>query len=685
MCRLLPLIFLTLLIPALSADQTDQLIRQLSSDDYATRKAAFTQLAKMCPAIEQRLKQAQKDASAQARYSIAKLLRLCHIRKQQARIKKLLLDAGIDEKKASRTVAMLFGTGQGMRAAALMTIAKGAPKTLPALFAAAEDLTDDVVVQALVLAAHACASAGSTPQKSLFWALFKRRPEPEQPPQFVNALLAVADLQDAKTAEAIAQLCADGRELAAAEARLRLSKNPSVVTTLLRLVIDKNAHVRQQATLCLQSATTICDAIPLPDACQKWAKKALKSENDTIRHAVADVVAHCPSDWAKRMALSFLDNTDDAIVVSGIEAAGRWRMKEAVARLGVFTLEARFVKAAAEALAQIGTEEAVKALKHAALHSNTPYRAPIYDALIKLQKQKTADILLTALLRLKTPQEKREVQNYLARLFARHFGKEQENALIGLLRRADSDPAAALVAADLLGQFGTKRAERALTEMMKTPNRLLAVKPYCLMRGAEEAKKWLIRGGMESFRAAEALAILGNAEPLLRLSRLQENITAPLKKAVRNAAASARASLIFWNGNPDEIISLKKDQSLYSIAQLLAKKHNLLLRTDLGVALITGKENLARLVATTIKSDGSLKVERMLATVVLEGETVEQALGQLSPLFEMKVGKGVVGKKLPLYGVMLDVRVLDALRLISAASGVQIRIEEGKLVVEAKK
>ena len=63
MCRLLPLIFLTLLIPALSADQTDQLIRQLSSDDYATRKAAFTQLAKMCPAIEQRLKQAQKDAS----------------------------------------------------------------------------------------------------------------------------------------------------------------------------------------------------------------------------------------------------------------------------------------------------------------------------------------------------------------------------------------------------------------------------------------------------------------------------------------------------------------------------------------------------------------------------------------------------------------------------------------------
>jgi len=685
MCRHLPLFLATLLITVLFADQTDQLIRQLSSDDYAVRKAAFIQLAKMCPAIERRLKRAQKDASPQVRYSIAKLLRLCHIRKQQERVKKLLLDAGVDKKKASRTVAMLFGTGKGMRVAALLTIAKGAPKTLPALFAAAEDLSDEAVVQALVLAAHACASAGRIPQKRLFWALFRRRPKPEQPPQFVNALLAVADLQNPETAEAIAQLCADGRKLAAAEARIRLSKNPSVVTTLLRLAVDRNHLVRQQATLCLQSAATICDAIPLPNACQKWAEKALKSENDAMRHAVADVVAHCPSDWAKRMTLSFLDNPDDAIVVSGIEAAGRWRIKEAVARLGVFALEARFVRTAAEALAQIGTKEAVKALEHAALHSNTPYRAPIYDALIKLQKQKAADILLTALLRLKTPQEKREVQNYLARLFARRFSKEEENALIGVLRRADSDPAAALVAADLLGQFGSKRAERALAEIIKTPHRLLVVKPYCLMRGAEAAKEWLIRGGVESFRAAEALAIMGNAEPLLRLSRLPKNITAPLKKAVPNAAASARVSLVLWGGKPDEIISLKKDQNLYAVAQLLAQKHNLLLRPDLGVTLITDKNNLAKLVATTIKNDGSLQVERMLATVVLDGGTVEQALGQLSPLFEMKVGKGVVGRKLPLYGVMLNVRVLDALRLISAAGGVRIRIDEGKLVVETEK
>ena len=684
MRRLLPPLFLILLVGALFADQTDQLIRQLSSDDYATRKAAFTQLARMCPAIEGRLLQAQKDATPQARYSIAKLLRLCHIRKQQERVRKLLLDAGIGEKEVSRTVRMLFGTGRGIRVAALMSIARGAPATLSALFAAAEDMDNEVVVQALVLAAHACASANRVPQKRLFWALFERRPKPKQPQQFVNALLAVADLGDAETAEAIAQLCPDGRRLAVAEARIRLSRNPSAVTTLLRLAVDKNADVRQQATLCLQTAAAICDAIPLPEACQKWVEKALQGD-DAMRHAVAAVVARCPSNWAKTMALSFLDSADEEIVVLGIEAAGRWRMKEAVARLGALALKARFVREAAEALAKIGQKEAVQALKHAVLHSNTPYRAPIYEALIKLQKHKTVDILLAALLRLKTLREKREVENYLARLFARRFGKGEEKALIGLLRGVGSDPAAALVAADLLGQFGSKEAEKALAQLLKTPNRLLVVKPYCLIRGAEEAKKWLIKGGMESFRAAEALAILGNAEPLLRLSRLQENITAPLKEALRNAAASAHASLVLWGANPDEVVSFKKGESLYSIARRLAEKHNLLLRTDLGLALITSKDNLAKFVATTIPNDGSLQVERMLATIVLDGGGVEQALGQLSSLFEMKIAKEVVGRKLPLYGLMLGTRVLDALRLISAAGGVQIRIEKGRLVVEAEK
>ncbi|RKY18072.1 MAG: hypothetical protein DRP63_02655 [Planctomycetota bacterium] len=683
MRRLPPPLLLVLLVSALFADQTDQLIRQLSSDDYATRKAAFIQLAKMCPAIQQRLLRAQKDATPQARYCIAKLLRLCHIRRQQERVRKLLLDAGIGEREASRTVRMLFGTGRGMRVAALMGIAKGAPKTLPALFAAAEDMDEQAVMQALVLAAHACASANRVPQKRLFWALFERRPKPKQPQQSVNALLAVADLGDAETAEAIAQLCTDGRRLAVAEARIRLSKNPSAVSTLLRLAVDENADVRQQAALCLQTAAAICDAIPLPEACRKWVEKALRGD-DAMRRAVAAVVARCPSNWTKTMALSFLDSTDEEIVVLGIEAAGRWKMKEAVARLGALALEARFTKEAAEALAKIGQQEAVQALKHAAFHSNTPYRAPIYEALIKLQKQRTADILLAALLRLKTLQEKREVENYLARLFARHFGKEEEKALIGVLRKVGSDAAAAVVAADLLGQFGSKEAEKALAQLLKTPNRLLVVKPYCLMRGAEEARKWVIRGGMESFRAAEALAVLGNAEPLLRLSRLQESITAPLKEAVRNAAASAHASLVLWNANPNEVLSLKKDESLYTIAQRLAKKHNLLLRTDLGLALITSKDNLAKFVATTIHNDGSLQVQRMLATVVLDGGSVEQALGQLSSLFEMRVAKEVVGRKLPLYGLMLQVRVPDVLRLISAAGGVQIRIEKGKLVVEAE-
>jgi len=684
--RTLIVLLLLLACPVLLADEVDQLIEKLGSDDYKSRKDAYLRLAKMCPDVEKRLKEALPKANAQARYSITKLLRMCRIRRCQMEVESLLMKAGVEEKHAKRLAAMLFGVSRRSREAALLSIARGAPKTLPALFAAITEQPKESVLAALIVASYACASAGDVPRMDLFKLLYERRPGPPEPPEFVSGLLKVADFGDVRVAEMLAGLGEDGRELAAGEARLAISKNPAAVATLLRLALDKSARVRERVTASLLAAASLCRQFDLPEKCAEWAKKAMESKQERLRHAVAEVVARCRSEWAKKMALSFFDDPDDAVVTCGIEAAGRWKLAEAVPRLSVLVLEARFVVAAAEALGRIGTDEAVGALQKAALESSTPYRGPIYNALIKLNPEAAATTLLEALVRLKTPQEKREVQNYLCGLFARSFGKKQEQALLAVLHSADSDPAAALVAAELLAQFGSKRAERALCEMLKTQNRLIVVKPCCLMRGVDEARKWLIMGGPEAERAAHALAVLGNAAPMLRLTRLPKSLSGPPQKTLRDLAATARVSLIIWHPKiPSDTISFSKGEDLHTVAEKLAKSWGLQLHVNVGFGLVASKENLARLLTASIRTDGTLKVERMLATLVLAGGTLEHALGQLSPLFAMRVESGVLGRRLPLYGVLLDVRVVDALRLLSAAADVEIRIEKGALVVGQKK
>lgn len=669
-----------------SAKNIDRLLKELSSDDYTTRKRAFVELARMCPDIEESLKAAMRDADPQASFSIMKLLRLCHIRKKQARIEQLLREAGLSEKESSRLSSALYGTSRRGRLAALLAIAQKAPKTLPALYVAIEDQEYDAVLAALITAATASASKGATPQPRLFKLLINRCPKPKQPPAFVNALLCVADLSDPNVAESLRGLCRDGRELVVAEARLQLSKKPDVVTTLLCFALDPDPRVRKEVAASLFTAATICHKFRIPKICEKWVKDVLEKGEEILRHAVAAVVARSPVPWAKKMVVSFLDNPDDTIVTYGIEGVGRWRIVEAVPRLGVLVLQARFVISAAEALGRIGTKEAVEALQRAVCSSNAPYRGPIYEALIKLNPESAKSVLIGAIMRLKTPQEKREVQNYLSGVFARSFGDKDEEALLSVLYAAGRDPAAALVAANLLAQFGSKRAETALRKMLKTHHRLLVVKPYILMRGADEARRWLIRGGLEAESAAQALAVLGDAAPMLRLARIPRELSNIPQKIIRDLATITHTSLLVWNIKPTAgLLSFKRGESVYDAVRRLAKRMGYRLRTDVGFALVADESDVARFVAATVPTDGSLNIKHMLATVLFEGGTVGQALGQMRALLRMRLDEGVSDKPLRLYGVLLDVRVEDVLRLISAAGDVSMKIERGVLIVEDKK
>ncbi|MCX7703724.1 MAG: HEAT repeat domain-containing protein [Planctomycetota bacterium] len=695
---LIHLVFLGGLFAQSEEDEIGRLVRQMGDEEFAKRNEAFDLLRKKGYKILPELrKHKEKTDDVQIRHLLEKLLLLLQEEEREAKLLERVLGAGVSEEEAGEVVGLLLSDKGQFRVQGLAIIRERAgSKGLSLLLEYLMD--DDLTVS--VAAARMVAECGVKGERksleNLIAAMNRVDAYSSAAEIYLHSFFRLYDATDVAVNKKLTEMAEGWRSQVVSELVLRAEAEGAVA--LASFLTDKGTAVRRLAIggIGLITRSLKSDYIDVSkensELLLEHLKTVIERGEEEEAAAAVQVVARIDSENSFKMLLDAVKNRSGAVAEAAIRGLTVRKRKEAVGVvLEAMEREPLLIPSGCILLEKSGDKSVVSLLKKLAIKPGAVFCGELLRCIASLAPEETLDTALRIISEAPLP-SKQEAQIVLLKyLKGKLLSEEAGERLFNLVK--DGDMAARILSADVLAQVGDENVSKKLRELMETPDagiRTAAVKAVALLeKDTAFAQKYLEDVNFSvRWRAAEALALLGDIRPLLNLKRLSFDLPdANLREHARDLLKLYGINLFI---DPEiretKIMSLKTGSPLLEAVQKLASENNLLFDHSFGVVLFVSPERCYLYRDFKMENDRSVPLERILVTLVTRRERIRDVVNRIGEYvgFTVEISEeaaAVCDSESSLEAELVGVRAFDALRLILAPYNLKAKIEKSVLYI----
>jgi HEAT repeat protein len=685
---------------AYGQDEVARLVEQLGDGEYAKRNEAFDSLHKMGYKILNELqKHKEKATDAQIRYLLDKLLILLNAEKREAELTDRVVSAGFSKEDAEKVVDLLVSDRPQFRIQGLMTVMeKGGNKGVEILI---EYLFDENIMVSVV-AADMLAKCGTKGERRILESLIKAMERAESYTatfeMYLSSFFNLYDPMDGVINRRLMEMPDKWRSQIVAELVVR--SEPKSVFAYAYFLGDKDETVRRNAIGGIGLVTKELrgenfflsiskdDADSLLDALKSVFEK---NEEDEIV-AATKIIAHLKLDAAYEMLVDIVKNRSTAAAEVAINGLAAWKKKEAVeVIINAMKKNELLIPVACKALIEFKDSSIVGTLKELAMKPGAVFSVELLDCIAALSPEEMLDVGLHIISEGQLPAKRDAQVSLFKSLRKTGLSEAIVDKLIGVVKSGDL--AARLLVADLLAQLGDKGVADKLRELMNGADagtKAAVVKAIALIeKDSAIARDYLMDDSFGvRWRAAEALALLGDIHPLLRLKKItfdlsDGTVSEHMKDLFRLYGINLFIDPFVRAGRK---LTLKEGMSLLEAVQYLAVENGLVFDGSFGVVLFAPSNRLPLYRDFKLEKDGSVALESPLVSLVIRGDRIKDILERIGEYvgFEVKISddaKEVCTEDSDIECALVGVRAFDALRLILAPYALKARLEKSVLYV----
>jgi len=648
-------------LPSVFADEkVEELVQRLGADEFAQRQEAFDALRSMGYRILPELKKCkEKTDDVQVLHLLEKLILLLSEQEREAKLVEEVVSVGFSRDEALKIAELLLSHIPQFRLRGLQKLAeRNGRKALPIFFRFVKDRDRHISL----FAAGALAEHSERGNREVLFSILAVMKNvgagSDVGRMYLKSFLTLYDATDVEVTRRILELPLTWREVIISE--LVLNPTEEYLVAFASFLGDEDVLIRKLARggiqLLLEKRSEDDYFLDVPtgtvEPLLEVLKKSIGKGGGEAASAVS-ILARLKTEGVTPLLLDVLEEQSGLAAESAIEGLGMRGAKEAVKPiLDAMGRDATLIKAGCEALIRIGDASVVATLKKMLLEPKTVFYREILDALGVLAPDELFDAALRILAE-GEPTSKRDAQLALIKTFCRKklSGKMLER-LLDVLK--NGEVLARLMVADVVAQAGGVAVSGALKRLFKEGDaytRAAVVKAIALLENDPAFAKENLSdsSALVRWRAAEALALLGDIRPLLKLKELKfdlslDDLTGEVSK-VDPLRIHSRALFRLFGLNiyidpktsGGKKVVLKEGETLLDAVEKLALENGILVDYSFGVVLFVapGRRSLYR--NWSLKSDGSAPLERTLVSVLVRRDPLARVLDRVCAYLGVEV------------------------------------------------